>query len=176
MLSLARYDVMLCIMMLLPLVAMMRCLPLCAVRHTSLPQATSLAKRHHLPDRETSFKKVTFVYRAKVTFLVEEGGCSAPLDFSAVPNGCEKSALLEASQPAKVIAPLRLLARTGASHQTPLYAKKEPPQGDSFFGGRGWIRTTEVVDGRFTVCSLWPLGNSSLFSFGVSSLHRTWSW
>ena len=29
----------------------------------------------------------------------------------------------------------------------------------SFFGGQGWIRTTEVVDGRFTVCSLWPLGN-----------------
>ena len=27
------------------------------------------------------------------------------------------------------------------------------------FGGQGWIRTTEVVDGRFTVCSLWPLGN-----------------
>ena len=27
------------------------------------------------------------------------------------------------------------------------------------FGGREWIRTTEVVDGRFTVCSLWPLGN-----------------
>ena len=25
-------------------------------------------------------------------------------------------------------------------------------------GGRGWIRTTEVDDGRFTVCSLWPLG------------------
>ena len=35
------------------------------------------------------------------------------------------------------------------------------------FGGRGWIRTTEVVDGRFTVCSLWPLGNSSIFN---------WSW
>ena len=27
------------------------------------------------------------------------------------------------------------------------------------FGGQGWIRTTEVCDGRFTVCSLWPLGN-----------------
>ena len=26
-------------------------------------------------------------------------------------------------------------------------------------GGQGWIRTTEVSDGRFTVCSLWPLGN-----------------
>ena len=30
------------------------------------------------------------------------------------------------------------------------------------FGGRGWIRTTEVIDDRFTVCSLWPLGNSSI--------------
>ena len=25
-------------------------------------------------------------------------------------------------------------------------------------GGRWWIRTTEVIDDRFTVCSLWPLG------------------
>lgn len=29
------------------------------------------------------------------------------------------------------------------------------------FGGRRWIRTTEVSDNRFTVCPLWPLGNSS---------------
>ena len=35
------------------------------------------------------------------------------------------------------------------------------------FGGREWIRTTEVVDGRFTVCSLWPLGNSPLFYFSA---------
>ena len=27
-------------------------------------------------------------------------------------------------------------------------------------GGRWWIRTTEVVDNRFTVCPLWPLGKS----------------
>ena len=26
-------------------------------------------------------------------------------------------------------------------------------------GGQGWIRTTEADSGRFTVCSLWPLGN-----------------
>ena len=25
--------------------------------------------------------------------------------------------------------------------------------------GQGWIRTTEANSGRFTVCSLWPLGN-----------------
>ena len=30
-------------------------------------------------------------------------------------------------------------------------------------GGRRWIRTTEVVDNRFTVCPLWPLGNSPLY-------------
>ena len=34
-------------------------------------------------------------------------------------------------------------------------------------GGGGWIRTIEVEDNRFTVCPLWPLGNSSVF---------TWSW
>ena len=28
------------------------------------------------------------------------------------------------------------------------------------FGGGRWIRTTEVTDNRFTVCPLWPLGNS----------------
>ena len=32
------------------------------------------------------------------------------------------------------------------------------------FGGRGWIRTTEVTDNRFTVCPLWPLGNSPIFN------------
>ena len=32
-------------------------------------------------------------------------------------------------------------------------------------GGQGWIRTTEVVDGRFTVCSLWPLGNLPIFNY-----------
>ena len=40
------------------------------------------------------------------------------------------------------------------------------PKGDTvFFGGGGWIRTTEVTDNRFTVCPLWPLGNSSVFGF-----------
>ena len=33
-----------------------------------------------------------------------------------------------------------------------------------FFGGRWWIRTTEVVDNRFTVCPLWPLGKPPIFA------------
>ena len=40
-----------------------------------------------------------------------------------------------------------------------------------FRGGGGWIRTTEVTDNRFTVCPLWPLGNSSIFIFYRSSVH-----
>ena len=31
-------------------------------------------------------------------------------------------------------------------------------------GGGGWIRTTEAKRNRFTVCPLWPLGNSSICS------------
>ena len=47
---------------------------------------------------------------------------------------------------------------------------KNPPQNQKahlsmcFFGGGRWIRTIEVTDNRFTVCPLWPLGNSPLFN------------
>ena len=34
-----------------------------------------------------------------------------------------------------------------------------------FVGGRGWIRTTEALRSRFTVCPHWPLGNTPIFSF-----------
>ena len=43
----------------------------------------------------------------------------------------------------------------------------------AFSGGRGWIRTTEVVDNRFTVCPLWPLGNSSILNCGAGGRTRT---
>ena len=36
---------------------------------------------------------------------------------------------------------------------------------------RWWIRTTEVIDDRFTVCSLWPLGKPSIFNYQLD-----WSW
>ena len=39
------------------------------------------------------------------------------------------------------------------------------------FGGRGWIRTTEVSDNRFTVCPLWPLGNSPRYLVKYSRYH-----
>ena len=40
--------------------------------------------------------------------------------------------------------------------------QKSRATGTTFYGGSGWIRTTEVVDNRFTVCPLWPLGNAPL--------------
>ena len=39
-----------------------------------------------------------------------------------------------------------------------------------FFGGEGWIRTIEANSNRFTVCSLWPLGNLSI---GAGDRNRT---
>ena len=32
------------------------------------------------------------------------------------------------------------------------------------FGGGWWIRTTEGVASRFTVCPLWPLGKSPIYN------------
>ncbi len=40
-------------------------------------------------------------------------------------------------------------------------------------GGGGWIRTTEGIASRFTVCPLWPLGNSSVCNFGAGGRIRT---
>ena len=47
-------------------------------------------------------------------------------------------------------------------------AKKEDELcSSSFFGGRGWIRTIVVCDNGFTVRSLWPLGNPSVFNLNI---------
>ena len=44
---------------------------------------------------------------------------------------------------------------------------KGHPYGCPFIvGGRWWIRTTEGVASRFTVCPLWPLGKSPIFGAG----------
>ena len=41
-----------------------------------------------------------------------------------------------------------------------------------FVGGGWWIRTTEVSDNRFTVCPLWPLGKSPIWSWWTESNHQ----
>ena len=65
----------------------------------------------------------------------------------------------------------RRLTSTGSqSHQT-----KKHPSGCFLFGGRRWIRTIEVSDNRFTVCPLWPLGNSPIYKPNRSWI-VLWSW
>ena len=66
------------------------------------------------------------------------------------------------------------VSKSHLSNPQPPSAKteKDIPFGMSFcFGGRWWIRTTEVIDDRFTVCSLWPLGKPSIFNYQLD-----WSW
>ena len=41
-------------------------------------------------------------------------------------------------------------------------------------GGGRWIRTIEVVDNRFTVCPLWPLGNPSTKIIQEKKWSRLW--
>ena len=89
--------------------AMMRCLPLCARRHTSLGETVIIGEANIICQRQTSFKKRTFVLEDKSAFFV---------------------------------------------------------------GGSGWIRTTEVSDNRFTVCPLWPLGKSPIWSWWTESNHQ----
>ena len=44
-----------------------------------------------------------------------------------------------------------------------------------FDGGGRWIRTIEVTDNRFTVCPLWPLGNSPKYKLRLAP-QFLWSW
>ena len=41
------------------------------------------------------------------------------------------------------------------------------------FGGQRWIRTIVDRVGRFTVCSLWPLGNLPINNIGAGDRNRT---
>ena len=57
-------------------------------------------------------------------------------------------------------------------HMNLNHARLPIPPFPHFDGGQGWIRTTEVCDGRFTVCSLWPLGNLSIYEVGSQTRER----
>ncbi len=50
--------------------------------------------------------------------------------------------------------------RDGSAYYPSQKEKHQPERVGVFLGGRGWIRTTEGEASRFTVCPLWPLGNS----------------
>ena len=42
------------------------------------------------------------------------------------------------------------------------------------FGGSWWIRTTEALSSRFTVCPHWPLGKAPIFSLWPPCLPATY--
>ena len=72
-----------------------------------------------------------------------------------------------------VAEPFLPLSKKSSHLSNPLPPNKKPTLlGWSLFGGRGWIRTTEAESSRFTVCPLWPLGNSPRYSFCLSEWSR----
>ena len=68
----------------------------------------------------------------------------------------------------KVFSPRRLRRATGAPPRAGFRIHlrnkiKQQHLAMLLFGGGRWIRTTESTANRFTVCPLWPLGNSPIF-------------
>ena len=53
-------------------------------------------------------------------------------------------------------------------HKDPYQTQDPSSRMGLVFGGGRWIRTTEGIASRFTVCPLWPLGNSPIFSCRLS--------
>ena len=61
---------------------------------------------------------------------------------------------------------LAAFGRPTCSNPTSSSTKKDPqPQLRISFGGSWWIRTTEALSSRFTVCPHWPLGKAPIFCF-----------
>ena len=54
------------------------------------------------------------------------------------------------------------VGKAALCRQLPYQTKTPITRIGVLFGGGSWIRTSEVSDNRFTVCPLWPLGNSPL--------------
>ena len=78
-----------------------------------------------------------------------EGRCSIQLSYAPTFLKVERVKGIEPSQPAWKAGTLPL-------SYTRIF----------YFGGGWWIRTTESIANRFTVCPLWPLGKSSVFGAG----------
>ena len=79
-----------------------------------------------------------------------EGRCSIQLSYAPTFLKVERVKGIEPSQPAWKAGTLPL-SYTRAFKSV---------------GGGWWIRTTESIANRFTVCPLWPLGKSSVFGAG----------
>ena len=56
----------------------------------------------------------------------------------------------------------RLLTQSALSSTYSHQNEKTDLKGRFRFGGSRWIRTTEGIASRFTVCPLWPLGNTPI--------------
>ena len=102
-----------------------------------------------------------------------------PTFFRPLRAADEKIAVLETRLSSKPIAALKQAQRTilpkakSFEAAAPTKQKRHPASRClSLFGGREWIRTTEARCNRFTVCPLWPLGNSPIWSWRTESNHQ----
>ena len=103
----------------------------------------------------------------KLVFEIEENRCA--VTGAAVLGGENKNTDRADAQSVFLTRMVDLPLRGINFDSTYPHKKISPPvkRPSGIFGGGWWIRTTEGVASRFTVCPLWPLGKSPIF---------TWSW
>ena len=148
------------------------CLNKTAKIHTSY--TNSIRRKAHQTSNLAKLRQCRRVY-AKQTVLSHHralhGHCVSGLFAMSAALDVRKcvalASLFACGQHRKVV---RHAMRVGCLNKTAKihtsYTNKKAHQTMCFLaGGEGWIRTTEVTDNRFTVCSLWPLGNLSIWSW-----------
>ena len=104
----------------------------------------------------------------KLVFEIEENRCA--VTGAAVLGGENKNTDRADAQSVFLTRMVDLPLRGINFDSTYPHKKISPPvkRPSGIFGGGWWIRTTEGVASRFTVCPLWPLGKSPIY--------EVWSW
>ena len=140
-----------------------------------------LAKRISLVVRQISLRSNITRRKANITekddcesnrlFLVGAGGYSVPAPFRPLRAVLETFCVARDFTDPKcyrAFCAASTYTTFGGSHPFGFFISKQKTNPFGLvhcFGGSGWIRTTEVEDNRFTVCPLWPLGNTPIFSY-----------
>ena len=150
-------------MMLLVSLAMMRCLPLCARRHTSLGVAVIIGTANIICRRQTSFKKRTFVLVDKSAFFVGRGR-RIPYSASLRSKFVLRSTTAFCRAKTPNIAPVHRFAVSGSLDQSLCQTEKPTAYGDGLLlFGRG--RRIRTRDPRFWRPVLYQLSYTPVYGF-----------
>ena len=130
-----------------------------ACRASDCPECEAFATKHKHRDTRSRNRETGYCYAERLI-----GGRSASV--LGWPSAPRYARYRESRHPRFRFVPAvcgTACASRRCCRQLPDKQKHRPNWSVSLFGGGSWIRTSEVSDNRFTVCPLWPLGNSPIY-------------